>query len=202
MKPMKPAPQNNVYIYIHLIYSTLIGSLYALIGSLWSTRSASIDSLGVCGPQLKNLCSGEKGHHHESGISAGAWDYCGRLGDRLHLQDVSGMLSCDLRAPLSALWYVHVLGASSWRWNSGPGAAGSSSATTLREMEDNFSAGLRGLGALADRLIISYLKGLEPVLLKRMPWGEQHQSSAQLDELQRDCYPGQWEWQYFLGIIC
>lgn len=46
MKAMKFTPQNNVGIHI-----------------LCTLEVASIDSPGVCGPQLKNLCSGEKSHH-------------------------------------------------------------------------------------------------------------------------------------------
>lgn len=46
MKAVKFTPQNNVDIHI-----------------LCTFEVASIDSLGVSGPQLKNLCSGEKSHH-------------------------------------------------------------------------------------------------------------------------------------------
>lgn len=35
-----------------------------------------------------------------------------------------------------------------------------------------------------------------------MSRGEQHLSSAQIDELHRDCIPGWWEWQHFLGTVC
>lgn len=85
---------------------------------------------------------------------------------RDHLQGVSGMLSFGLSAPPSVLWYMHNLGASGWRWNSGPGTAGSSLASTLRQesWETGKSSDLRGLGTLADRLIISYLKGIKYAL--------------------------------------
>lgn len=79
------------------------------------------------------------------------------------------MLSFDLHSPPSALWHMHTLGASGWRWNSGPGAAGSNLATTLRQESwamETSSAGLRGLGTLADRLIMSDLKGVESTLTK------------------------------------
>lgn len=34
----------------------------------------------------------------------------GLLGDRPHLQDVSGMLSFDLSSPPSTLWYLYIRG--------------------------------------------------------------------------------------------
>lgn len=152
---MKPIPQNNVHVHI----------IYALTRSLWSPWNASIDSLGVMdlslrtSPLEKSVVTMCLGFQAVPGITRGQTSSLGCFWDALLWSQ------CPSLSPLVCVHYGGLWLEMEFRRRSCWLQFSHHTQAEVLENGDS-SAGLRGLGTLAGRLIISYLEGIGPILLK------------------------------------